>query len=73
MIPENPKPRSTMVLRSDALAVQGLRLTNMFRMLQDAAGRERVIASAERLSNARNAKPKSAQSFVFAVPRCRKR
>jgi hypothetical protein len=58
MMPEDPKPRSKTVLSSHALTVQGLRLTNMFRMLEDAADREQVIALAERLLAAQNAKPK---------------
>jgi hypothetical protein len=58
MMPEDPKPRSKTVARSDALTAQGLRLTNMFRMLEDAGDREEVIALAERLLNAQNAKSK---------------
>jgi hypothetical protein len=58
MMPEDPKPRSKTVSTSHALTAQGLRLTNMFRMLEDVDDREEVIALAERLLNAQTAKSK---------------
>jgi hypothetical protein len=41
-----------MVSRPDMLTAQGLRLTNIFRQLEDTHDREQVIALAERLLNA---------------------
>ncbi len=55
-MPENPQLRLRMILQSDLLTEQGLRLTNAFHKLQDADDRERVIVLAEQLLDAQTAK-----------------
>jgi hypothetical protein len=56
-MPENSRPRSRTASRPDVLTVQGLRLTNTFRQLEDAHDREQVIALAERLLDLQKTKP----------------
>jgi hypothetical protein len=55
-MPENPQLRLRMVLQSDLLTEQGLRLTNAFHKLHDAYDRQQVIALAEQLLDAQMAK-----------------
>ena len=55
-MPENPQLRLRMILQSDLLTEQGVRLTSAFHKLQDADDRQRVIALAEQLLDAQTAK-----------------
>jgi hypothetical protein len=55
-MPENSQSRLETALRSDVLVEQGLRLTNAFHKLLDNDDRQRVIALAEQLLDAQNAK-----------------
>ena len=55
-MPENPQLRLRMILQSDLLTEQGVRLTSAFHKLQDAHDRQRVIALAEQLLDAQTAK-----------------
>jgi hypothetical protein len=55
-MPENPQLRLRMVLLSDLLTEQGLRLTNAFHKLQDVHDRQQVIALIEQLLDAQAAR-----------------
>jgi hypothetical protein len=55
-MPESPQLRLRMILQSDLLTEQGLRLTSAFHKLQDAHDREQVIDLAEQLLDAQTAK-----------------
>jgi hypothetical protein len=55
-MPENPHLRLRMVLQSDLLTEQGLRLMNAFHKLQDSHDRQQVISLAEQLLDAQTAK-----------------
>jgi hypothetical protein len=55
-MPEESQPRLRAVLRADLLTLQGLRLTSAFHKLRDSQDRQRVVALAEQLLDAQQAK-----------------
>jgi hypothetical protein len=57
-MPEISQARLKAALQSDVPVEQGLRLTGAFRKLRDDGDRQQVIALAEKLLDAQNAKSK---------------